>query len=88
MVEDCRSCSSIHFLSLYSHLRRENRERAARTENQCTLPLSSSTTSTGGLGYCEFAVKYFKVAAGGEPGPCLGEMKHTWFPASPLIKQG
>lgn len=62
MVEECRSCLSIHFLfSLYS---RENeqreKERAVRTEHQCTLPLSSLTTSTGGLGYCEFGVKYFK----------------------------
>lgn len=60
MVEECRSCSSIHFL--FSHYSRDTeqreKDRAARTEHQCTL--SSLTTSTGGLGYCEFGVKYFK----------------------------
>lgn len=52
---------SLSFFSLYS---RENEQRekarAVRTEHQCTLALSSLTTSMGGLGYCEFGVKYFK----------------------------
>ena len=96
MVEECRSCLSIHFLfSLYSreNEQRERKERAVRTEQQCTLPLSSLTTSTGGLGYCEFGVKYFKGGVGLGWGwaswlgsGCVSEMKYTWFPALPLIR--
>lgn len=99
MVEECRSCSSIHFLSFSPLYSRENeqrkRERAVRTEHQCTLPLSSLTTSTGGLGLLWMWGEIFQRAAGVELGPgflaglrpCFREMKHTWFPAFPLIRR-
>lgn len=96
MVEECRSYLSIHFLFfsfLYSreNEQREN-ERAVWTEHQCTLPLSSLTTSMGGLGYCEFGVKYFKGVLEWRLGWArrLGsgwEMKHTCSPAFPLISR-
>jgi len=93
MVEECRSYLSIHFLfSVYSRENKQReKERAVRTERQCTLPLSSLTTSMGGLGYCEFGVKYFKGVLEQSSGwaPWLGsgcEMKRTWFPVFPLIR--
>lgn len=81
-------------LSFFSVFRRET-ERAVRTEHQSTLPLSSLTTSTGGLGYCEFGGKYFKGCWSTGLGLgflvgfrlCFTEMKHTWFRAMPLNRQ-
>lgn len=69
------------FLYSRENEQREN-ERAARTEHQCTLPLSSLTTSMGGLGYCEFGVKYFKGVLEWRLGwarrlGSVWEMKHT-----------
>lgn len=64
MVEERRSCFSIHFLFSLNSREKKQRKRKwkqrVRTEHQCMLPLSSLTTSTGGLGYCECGEKYFK----------------------------
>lgn len=98
MVEECRSCLSIHFLFLFSPplcIPRENeqrrRERAARTRAPAHANAFISDNIHGGIGAIVSGGRrgvskgWWSRAEAGAPRPRFREMKRTWFTAAPLI---
>lgn len=87
MVEECRSCLSIHFLFFFplhslfpERMSRDGESERRGQECQRTLTLSSLTTSTGGLGLLwAGGGGAFQRADGVEPRPGLrGHVSERW----------
>lgn len=99
MVEECRSCLSIHFLFFFplrslfpERMSRDGEsERVARTRAPAHANAFISDNIHGGIGAIVSGGRrgvskgWWSRAEAGAPRPRFREMKRTWFTAAPLI---